>query len=84
VTDQALSASGTASTSHSYTTAGTYTAKLTVKDTKGAVSAAVTRTITVTSSGGGGSSGGSGGAALGWLLLGPLGLAALLRRRKLH
>jgi hypothetical protein len=85
VTDQALSASGTASTSHSYTTAGTYTAKLTVKDTKGGVSAAVTRTITVTSSGGGGgSSGGSGGAALGWLLLGPLGLAALLRRRKLH
>ena len=89
LTDQSLPTAGT-TVSHSYTKAGSYTAKLTVKDTRGATSAATSRAITATSTGsggggGGGTDGGSkggGGGALNWLLLAPFAILGLLRRRK--
>ena len=61
------SGASSAAVTHTYTTAGTFAAKLTVIDSKGQVSAINARTITVSSSssGGGGSSGGGSGGGTG-------------------
>ena len=59
------SGASSAAVTHTYTTAGTFAAKLTVIDSKGQVSAINARTITVSSSSGGGSSGGGSGGGTG-------------------
>lgn len=90
LTDKAFASGSSATEAHTYTKAGSYSAKLTVKDSRGGVSAVATRAITASGSGsgggGGGGSGGSqnknGGGALSGLLLVPFVIVGLLRRRR--
>ena len=85
--------SGAPSVSHTYTTPGVYTAKLTVTDSKGTSSTASTQSISATDAsgstggggGGSGNGGGGGGGGIGGSLLLPLlGVAALRRRKRLQ
>ena len=60
ITDQPFTAQATQTVRHTYSAAGSYTAKLTVKDSQGLISSNVAqKTITASAVGGGSSSGGS-------------------------
>jgi hypothetical protein len=89
--DQAFDATGSQMLQHTYAQAGNYAARLTVKDSRGAVSSNVAEQIieVADESGGGGGGGGGGsggtnrsGGALGAGLLLPFAVMALMRRRR--